>query len=325
MTEFDQLIQKWLDGSYTARDERAMRQLISRDPDAREALEGYLMHTGVEHTEQLQRLLDQMPKARSPQPFMFAYGKYLSAAAAVALLIAAWWLMRPAHSDNQQQVEVAAAENQIPQTAQEELPQPNPTHDATTAAPSKTLVTPTEPTATTTMPAPAPVDQAQEATANLALADQESKQTMTATESDYAVAPVKDEVAVVDKAPPAAPAAVKSRVARQSEESVKFDTDKRIITESAKHAQAEPEKGWDAFDIYLRQSLVYPKEAMEKGLKGSVRLVFSIDDAGNPEQIRVVRSLCLSCDVEAIRVLSEGPKWQPAGQKNVTVEIRFPR
>lgn len=327
MTEFHQLIQKWLDGSYTATDERAMRKLIERDSDAREALEGYLLHPQLQHTDGLQRLLDHMPKAKPQQPFYIAYGKYLSAAAAVALLISAWWYLQPDQNPQLQQPEIAAVEIPTPQpNSTIEAPQPN-THTTVAAAETAKTINPTpKPSAPASKPSAAPTAQIPDTQADVAVVASESAPAMSAPQGKEATEPLRDEIAVMESAPPAAPAAVKSKAAKQREESVKFDTDKKASTQPVTtFAQPEPEKGWSAFELYLRDALVYPKEAADRRLTGSVRLNFSIDEQGRPNQIRVTRSLCLTCDVEAIRVLTEGPKWQPTGQKNVSVEIRFPR
>ena len=52
-------------------------------------------------------------------------------------------------------------------------------------------------------------------------------------------------------------------------------------------------------------------------------LSFDVDDNGIPRNIRVEKSLCASCDEEAIRLLKEGPKWEKKKNKKGKVKIRF--
>ncbi|GAB4248880.1 MAG: carboxypeptidase-like regulatory domain-containing protein [Saprospiraceae bacterium] len=82
-----------------------------------------------------------------------------------------------------------------------------------------------------------------------------------------------------------------------------------------------PKGGWKKWERYLRRKLNYPEEARANGVKGDVVLRFVVGEDGKPSQITVVKSLGSGCDEEAIRLLQNGPKWEPAG--SATVSIRF--
>lgn len=57
---------------------------------------------------------------------------------------------------------------------------------------------------------------------------------------------------------------------------------------------------------------------------GEVELSFEINKLGEPVNIRVEKSLCETCDKEAIRLVREGPKWKRKAKKGRTsVTIAF--
>lgn len=82
-----------------------------------------------------------------------------------------------------------------------------------------------------------------------------------------------------------------------------------------------PKGGWKKWERYLRRKLNYPEEARAQGVKGEVTLRFVINEAGKPTRISVVKSLGSGCDEEAIRLLQNGPKWQPPGPATVTIKF----
>jgi TonB family protein len=107
-------------------------------------------------------------------------------------------------------------------------------------------------------------------------------------------------------------------------------TGRKPITKSKEIASAsrvvtgdmpEPKGGWKKWERYLRRKLNYPEEARANGVKGDVVLRFVVGEDGKPSQITVVKSLGSGYDEEAIRLLQNGPKWEPAG--SATVSIRF--
>ncbi len=75
--------------------------------------------------------------------------------------------------------------------------------------------------------------------------------------------------------------------------------------------------------------LKYPKYASENGIQGRVLVEFVINEKGEVEEPRVVRSVHQSLDDEALRVVSASPKWRPGrhhGKKvkvAVTVSVEF--
>jgi hypothetical protein len=88
-------------------------------------------------------------------------------------------------------------------------------------------------------------------------------------------------------------------------------------------AAAEPEEGWQAFHQYITKNRKVVGDMNSKSaINGTVELGFDVDKNGRPFNIVVTKSLCESCDAEAIRLLKEGPPWK-AGSNKATVQIPF--
>ncbi len=82
----------------------------------------------------------------------------------------------------------------------------------------------------------------------------------------------------------------------------------------------------DEFRKYIALNLKYPKEAVKKGINGRVYVSFIVDKAGDVKQVKVVRGVDEALDNEAIRVVRNSPKWEPAlvDDKPVNVQFTFP-
>jgi TonB family protein len=57
------------------------------------------------------------------------------------------------------------------------------------------------------------------------------------------------------------------------------------------------------FKRFIYDNLVYPEEALEKGIEGSVYLSFTVDDTGKVIDARVTKGLGYGCDEEALRLV----------------------
>jgi outer membrane biosynthesis protein TonB len=85
----------------------------------------------------------------------------------------------------------------------------------------------------------------------------------------------------------------------------------------------EPAEGYVKFDDYIASNLKTPEELKIKPIPGEVQLSFDVDKNGQPVNITVLKSLCQTCDEEAIRLLKDGPKWKKKKSKRGKVTIRF--
>lgn len=102
---------------------------------------------------------------------------------------------------------------------------------------------------------------------------------------------------------------------------------KKEITVVEKEASIKG--GQKGFRNYLQLNLVPPTDILKTG---EVRLQFIINTNGKLENPLILKSLQLSADIEALRVISESPVWTPAMQnsknvifqaiQNITFQVR---
>jgi len=82
---------------------------------------------------------------------------------------------------------------------------------------------------------------------------------------------------------------------------------------------AQPSAGYAAFEEYLVINAKLTDEAKNAGIKGKVVLALIIDTLGNISNIEVLKGLGYGCDEEAIRLIIEGPAWDPAIKKGKSI------
>ncbi|MBO7506931.1 MAG: energy transducer TonB [Paludibacteraceae bacterium] len=77
---------------------------------------------------------------------------------------------------------------------------------------------------------------------------------------------------------------------------------------------------------YLRDNLVYPKEAQEKSIEGRVLVSFVVKKDGSIGDVTVERSVDPILDAEAVRVVKSMPNWTPAqlNGRDVSSIFRLP-
>jgi hypothetical protein len=84
-------------------------------------------------------------------------------------------------------------------------------------------------------------------------------------------------------------------------------------------SRPEPEGGWSQFHTYVAKNIEQQKALGKSFPEGEVKLSFKLNKKGEPYHIKIEKSLCKSCDEEAIRLLKEGPKWK--GKKGSRGEV----
>lgn len=85
------------------------------------------------------------------------------------------------------------------------------------------------------------------------------------------------------------------------------------------YKSAQPEVGNRQFKKYLSENLVYPEAARTNEIEGTVVLELTINDGGSISDVSIKKSLGYGCDQEAIRLVNEGPKWNPAERNGKTL------
>ncbi len=84
-----------------------------------------------------------------------------------------------------------------------------------------------------------------------------------------------------------------------------------------------PEIGMEAYYDYLSSQINYPERAKANKIEGRVFVQFVVDENGNPTDITVKKGLGFGCDEEAVRMIQNGPKWQPGTQRGRKVKVRM--
>lgn len=93
-------------------------------------------------------------------------------------------------------------------------------------------------------------------------------------------------------------------------------------------AAATPVGGWSNYKKHLQANLRHPTEDGRK-VSGRVVVGFTVNPDGSLADVRVLKSLSAATDAEALRLVQQGPRWQPAkaGDKAapqpLRVTIRF--
>ena len=90
--------------------------------------------------------------------------------------------------------------------------------------------------------------------------------------------------------------------------------------------KAEFPGGREALREYLRGTLIYPSQAAEAGIQGTVMVQFIVRRDGSLDNVEVLRSVDPILDAEAVRVVKSMPNWTPAqlNGRDVSSIFRLP-
>lgn len=98
---------------------------------------------------------------------------------------------------------------------------------------------------------------------------------------------------------------------------------------SKRKESAQPLQGLTSYLDYLKSSIKYPQDGLDNNISGTVVVEFVVNKDGKLTSFEIVKSLGYGCDEEAIRLIKEGPEWQPATKRGkaisetVNVEVSF--
>ena len=81
--------------------------------------------------------------------------------------------------------------------------------------------------------------------------------------------------------------------------------------------------GVPALMAYLQKSIRYPAIARESNIHGTVYLSFVIEKDGSVSDVEILRGIGGGCDEEAIRVVSNMPKWSAGKQRDLPVRVKY--
>ena len=108
---------------------------------------------------------------------------------------------------------------------------------------------------------------------------------------------------------------------RKEQEAIAEDTTEKVF--DVVEQSPEFPGGNEALFKYLSSNVKYLVMAQEKGLQGRVIVQFVVRKDGSISDIQVVRSIDLALDNEAIRVITQMPKWIPGKQGGNAVNVKY--
>lgn len=96
--------------------------------------------------------------------------------------------------------------------------------------------------------------------------------------------------------------------------------DKDTILEYAEQVPKFPGGVYELKD-WIAYNIVYPKRARKLKIEGMVVCQFVVNEDGSISNVKVLKSVDEELDAEAVRVLSEMPKWKPGKHNGKCVKV----
>ncbi len=87
--------------------------------------------------------------------------------------------------------------------------------------------------------------------------------------------------------------------------------------------QPEFPGGMSKLYSYLGESIKYPEQAKSDSIAGKVYVTFVVEKDGSISNVKILRGIGGGCDKEAMRVISEMPKWNPGLMDEQPVRVQF--
>ena len=82
-------------------------------------------------------------------------------------------------------------------------------------------------------------------------------------------------------------------------------------------------KGKNSFSGWVNGHLVYPKEARDQYIDGTVTVKFVVGKKGNVQEVEVVKGVHPLLNEEAVRVVRSSPRWKPGTADGVPVRVSY--
>ncbi|MBP5241675.1 MAG: TonB family protein, partial [Bacteroidales bacterium] len=79
----------------------------------------------------------------------------------------------------------------------------------------------------------------------------------------------------------------------------------------------------EALKKFIEDSIRYPSLAAEQNVGGTVIVTFTVETDGSIHNPRIVRDVGAGCGLEALRLVSTMPKWNPGKMKGHTVRVQY--
>jgi protein TonB len=81
--------------------------------------------------------------------------------------------------------------------------------------------------------------------------------------------------------------------------------------------------GMEKWMEYVKVNLKYPEKDKAEGYWGKVFVTFVIEKDGSVSNPKVVRGIGGGCDIEAIRLVKNSPKWNPGMQNEKAIRVQW--
>ncbi len=72
---------------------------------------------------------------------------------------------------------------------------------------------------------------------------------------------------------------------------------------------------------YLRNTLVYPEQALADSIEGKVYVEFVVETDGSISNVKIIRGIGGDCDEEVLRIISDMPAWAPGKLNGIPVRV----
>lgn len=84
-------------------------------------------------------------------------------------------------------------------------------------------------------------------------------------------------------------------------------------------------KGGDlnSFTVWVHKNVTYPSIARDNGVQGRIIIQFTVGPDGVVRDIKAIRSVDVTLEKEAIRVVKSSSKWEPGVKDGASVATRM--
>ena len=85
----------------------------------------------------------------------------------------------------------------------------------------------------------------------------------------------------------------------------------------------EYKTGVEDMQVFIKQHLEYPQQAVDSGIEGRVFVQFVVETDGSLTEFEVLRGIGYGCDEAAVEVLKKMPNWKPAHLRGKAVRVKY--
>lgn len=86
---------------------------------------------------------------------------------------------------------------------------------------------------------------------------------------------------------------------------------------------AEFPGGYDSLATYIKNQIKYPKTALKDSVEGLVEILFTINEQGIVEDVKLQKSVRKDLNEPCLNIVKNMPRWSPALNANDTIAMMF--